>query len=75
MSKKPTANALAQQVPRDHLVYIIKALEDEIANIRESRDISRKEKQELLPPLVNIWQIYKTAAQMEETVLLLCSIR
>lgn len=75
MSKKPTPNALAQQVPHDHLLYIIKALEDEIERIRTANDISRKEKQELLPPLVNIWQIYKTAAQMEETVLLLCSIR
>lgn len=75
MSKKPTANALAQQVPRNHLLYIIEALEDEIERIRTSRDINGKEKNELLPPLVNIWQIYKTAAQMEETVLLLCSIR
>lgn len=75
MSKKPTPNALAQQVPHDHLLYIIEALEDEIERIRTANYISREEKQKLLPPLVNIWQIYKTAAEMEETVLLLCSIR
>lgn len=75
MSKKALANALAQQVPNDHLLYVIEALEDEIKRLRASRDISEKKKQELLLPLIDTWQIYKNALEFEQTILLLCSIR
>lgn len=75
MSKQSSANALAQQIPRDHLLYVIEALEDEIERIREVRDISKKKKQELLSSLIDVWQIYKNALEFEATILLLCSIR
>lgn len=75
MSKQSTANALAQQVPTEHLLYIIEALKREIKRIRASRDISQESKAEILPPLINVWQMYKTALEHETTILLLCSIR
>lgn len=75
MSKKSTANALAQQVPTKYLRYIIEALEVEIERIRTSRTIRPKAQAKALEELINIWQIYKNALEFEATILVLCSIR
>lgn len=75
MSKESTASALAYQMPTKDLLSVIAALEYAIRLTRNSEDIGQAEKDEILPGLVNIRQMYKTALDCEATILLLCSIR